>query len=164
MAATSELRLHSDRLLPSESGLRSTARQLYESVKDLPIISPHGHVPAHWLADDIAFHDPTSLLITPDHYVNRQLHAHGVELSALGVGQGGLTEETRRAMRSRSCARTGAAGGGGGGRHRRLRRVSHRDGEPGFYPPSSPTSPGGSSTPRRRSAATVPPSQSRPVS
>jgi glucuronate isomerase len=65
MAATSELRLHSDRLLPSESGLRSTARQLYESVKDLPIISPHGHVPAHWLADDIAFHDPTSLLITP---------------------------------------------------------------------------------------------------
>ncbi len=96
MAATSELRLHPDRLLPSEPGLRSIAQQLYESVKDLPIISPHGHVPAHWLADDIAFHDPTSLLITPDHYVNRLLHAHGVELSALGVAQGALTEEASR--------------------------------------------------------------------
>ena len=96
MAATSELRLHPDRLLPSEPGLRSIAQQLYESVKDLPIISPHGHVPARWLADDIAFHDPTSLLITPDHYVNRLLHAHGVELSALGVGQGGLSEEASR--------------------------------------------------------------------
>ena len=96
MAATSELRLHPDRLLPSEPGLRSTARQLYESVKDLPIISPHGHVPARWLADDTPFHDPTSLLITPDHYVNRLLHAHGVELSALGVGQGALTEEASR--------------------------------------------------------------------
>ena len=58
MAATSELRLHPDRLLPSEPGLRSTARQLYESVKDLPIISPHGHVPARWLADDIALPRP----------------------------------------------------------------------------------------------------------
>ena len=96
MAATSELRLHPDRLLPSEPGLRSIAQQLYESVKDLPIISPHGHVPAHWLADDIAFHDPTSLLITPDHYVNRLLHAHGVELSTLGVGQGPLTEQQSR--------------------------------------------------------------------
>ena len=96
MAATSELRLHPDRLLPSGPGLRSIAQQLYESVKDLPIISPHGHVPARWLADDIAFHDPTSLLITPDHYVNRLLHAHGVELSALGVGQGGLSEEASR--------------------------------------------------------------------
>ena len=43
-------------------------------------------MPAQWLADDIPFGDPTSLLITPDHYVNRLLHAHGVELSALGVG------------------------------------------------------------------------------
>ena len=51
---------------------------------------------AGWLADDIAFLDPTSLLITPDHYVNQLLHAHGEELSALGVGQGGLSEEASR--------------------------------------------------------------------
>ena len=87
MPPTPELGLHPDRLLPSEPGLRTTARQLYESVKDLPIISPHGHVPPQWLAEDIPFSNPTSLLITPDHYVNRMLHAHGVELSELGVGQ-----------------------------------------------------------------------------
>ena len=96
MSPTSELGLHPDRLLPSEPGLRTTARQLYESVKDLPIISPHGHVPAQWLAKDIPFTDPTSLLITPDHYVNRMLHAHGVELSELGVAQPTLSESQSR--------------------------------------------------------------------
>jgi glucuronate isomerase len=96
MSSTPALGLHPDRLLPSEPGLRSTARRLYDSVKDLPIISPHGHVPAQWLADDIPFSDPTSLLITPDHYVNRMLHAHGVELSVLGVGQGPMTERASR--------------------------------------------------------------------
>ena len=35
-------------------------------------------MPAEWLAHDVPFRDPTSLLITPDHYVNRLLHAHGV--------------------------------------------------------------------------------------
>ena len=96
MPPTPELGLHPDRLLPSEPGLRTTARQLYEGVKDLPIISPHGHVPPQWLAEDIPFSDPTSLLITPDHYVNRMLHAHGVELSELGVGQAALSEEQSR--------------------------------------------------------------------
>jgi len=96
MSSTAELSVHPDRLLPSEPGLRTTARNLYDSVKDLPIISPHGHVPAQWLADDVPFTDPTSLLITPDHYVNRMLHAHGVELSALGVGQGHLGDQASR--------------------------------------------------------------------
>ncbi len=96
MSAPSPLSLHPDRLLPSEPGIRSTARQLYESVKDLPIISPHGHVPPQWLSEDIPFGDPTSLLITPDHYVNRMLHAHGVELSTLGVAQATMTEQQSR--------------------------------------------------------------------
>jgi glucuronate isomerase len=107
MAATPDLGLHPDRLLPSEPGLRTAARQLYDSVKDLPIISPHGHVPAHWLAEDTPFRDPTSLLITPDHYVNRMLHAHGVELSALGVGQDALTEEASRAATAQQAAKAG---------------------------------------------------------
>lgn len=100
MPSPPPLDLHPDRLLPSEPGLRSIARRLYEAVAELPIISPHGHVPAQWLAEDTAFADPTSLLITPDHYVNRMLHAHGVQLSELGVGQGALTEgESREAFR-----------------------------------------------------------------
>ncbi|MST63238.1 glucuronate isomerase [Schaalia hyovaginalis] len=78
---------HPDRLLPSEPGVRRIARELYEAVKDRPIVSPHGHVPAEWLAFDEPFSDPTALLLTPDHYANRLLHsAAGVDLSDLGVG------------------------------------------------------------------------------
>jgi glucuronate isomerase len=90
------LDLHPDRMLPADPGLRPLAREIYESVRDLPIISPHGHVPAQWLADDEAFTDPTSLLITPDHYVNRLLHANGVSLDALGVGQSSFSDEQSR--------------------------------------------------------------------
>lgn len=94
------LELHPDRLLPPDPGLRRIARRLYESVADLAIISPHGHVPARWLADNTPFSDPTSLLVTPDHYVTRMLHASGVSLSALGVGRGQLSEvQSREAFR-----------------------------------------------------------------
>lgn len=82
------LTLHPDRLFPAEPSTREVTRRLYESVKDLPIISPHGHVPPVWIADDVPFHDPTSLLLSPDHYINRLLHTHGVELSSLGVPPG----------------------------------------------------------------------------
>jgi glucuronate isomerase len=78
--------LHRDRLLPAEPATRDVARRLYAATAGLPIISPHGHVPPQWLADDTAFADPTSLLISPDHYVFRLLHAQGVSLADLGVG------------------------------------------------------------------------------
>jgi glucuronate isomerase len=94
------LRLSPDRLLPADPAVRRIAAGLYQSVRELPIVSPHGHVPAAWLADDRPFGDPTSLLVTPDHYVNRLLHAHGVSLHDLGVGRPGLDpEEARRAFR-----------------------------------------------------------------
>jgi glucuronate isomerase len=96
MASTADLVLHHDRLLPPEPVVRDVARRLYESVQDVPIISPHGHVPAQWLADDVRFSDPTALLLTPDHYINRLLHANGVELADLGVGQGEMSEAASR--------------------------------------------------------------------
>ena len=34
--------LNEDRLLPADPSQRSTARRLYEAIKDRPIISPHG--------------------------------------------------------------------------------------------------------------------------
>lgn len=95
------LSLHPDRLLPVEATTRDVALRLYDEVKDLPIISPHGHVPPVWIAEDVPFADPTSLLITPDHYVNRMMHANGVDLATLGVNQGGLDE-----ARSREAFRT----------------------------------------------------------
>ena len=84
-----KIELHPDRLLPSEPGLRGLARRLYEEVRELPIVSPHGHVDPVLLADDVPFGDPASLLVTPDHYVTRLLHAHGIDLAQLGLPQPG---------------------------------------------------------------------------
>jgi glucuronate isomerase len=80
-----QLRLHPDRLFPSEPGTRSIARQLYQSVKDLPILSPHGHTDPAWFATDAPFANPSALFIEPDHYVFRMLYSQGVKLEELGI-------------------------------------------------------------------------------
>ena len=90
--------LHPDRLLPSDEHQRSIARALYESVKDLPIISPHGHTDPEWFATDAPFTDPVSLFITPDHYVFRMLYSQGIELEALGIGKPALSDEEARTV------------------------------------------------------------------
>ena len=88
---------HPDRLLPADPAVRTIARRLYTAVRTLPILSPHGHVDPEMLAGDVPFTDPTSLFITPDHYVTRLLHAAGAGLDELGVGQGPLSEDRARA-------------------------------------------------------------------
>jgi glucuronate isomerase len=98
------LRLHPDRLLPPEPGVRAIARRLYEVVRDLPILSPHGHVDPRLLLDDEPFADPASLLVTPDHYVTRLLHASGVPLDSLGVGRGQLAEAEAREVWRLLCS------------------------------------------------------------
>jgi len=97
------LSLHPDRLLPSDPVVRPIARRLYEAVRDLPVISPHGHVDPRLLLDDAPFPDPATLFVTPDHYVTRLLHASGVPLDALGVGQGPLSEDEARQVWRRLC-------------------------------------------------------------
>ncbi len=82
---TQPLRLHPDRLFPADGRTRDIARALHAGVKDLPIVSPHGHTDPAWFARDEAFSDPASLLIVPDHYVFRMLYSQGVPLDALGV-------------------------------------------------------------------------------
>ncbi len=99
------LRLHPDRLFPSDPATRRIARDLHRTVQDLPVISPHGHVDPRWLADDVPFTDPTSLLISPDHYVTRLLHSSGVPLDELGVGAEPLDEDTARRAWRTFCAR-----------------------------------------------------------
>ena len=79
---------------------RAVARRLHEATAPLPIVSPHGHVPPEWLAEDRPFTDPASLLVSPDHYVFRLLHAQGVPLADLGVGGATLDADgARRAWR-----------------------------------------------------------------
>lgn len=75
------------RLFPAETSTRSIAAKLYESVKDLPIISPHGHTDPRWFAEDSAFPNPTALFIQPDHYVFRMLYSQGIPLESLGIPQ-----------------------------------------------------------------------------
>jgi glucuronate isomerase len=85
---TTALAPHPDRLLPADPATRDIARRLYAEVADAPIYSPHGHVDARMLLDDEPFGDPAALLITPDHYVTRLLHAVGIPLDRLGLGAG----------------------------------------------------------------------------
>lgn len=79
------LKLHPDRLFPADPATRKVARALYESVADLPIVSPHGHTDPRWFADDEPFANPAALIITPDHYVYRMLYSQGVKLADLGL-------------------------------------------------------------------------------
>jgi glucuronate isomerase len=77
------LAIHPDVLLPAGEPARSVAADLYGEVVGAPIVSPHGHVDAALLAHDTPFPDPAALLVTPDHYVTRLLHADGVALDEL---------------------------------------------------------------------------------
>jgi glucuronate isomerase len=82
---TPPLALHPDRLFPADPRTRDIARALYAPVRDLPIVSPHGHTDPAWFATDAPFADPAQLLIVPDHYVFRMLYSQGVPLEDLGI-------------------------------------------------------------------------------
>lgn len=78
--------LPEDRFFTPEPRHLAAARQLYQTVKDLPIVAPHGHVDPRLFSDpDFRFGSPAELLILPDHYVLRMLYANGVSLESLGV-------------------------------------------------------------------------------
>ena len=77
--------LNPDRLFPADKATRDSARALYATVKDLPIISPHGHTDPEWWATDAPFANATELLLVPDHYLFRMLFSQGVRLEDLGV-------------------------------------------------------------------------------
>ncbi|QNE13434.1 glucuronate isomerase [Pseudarthrobacter sp. NBSH8] len=88
-----------DRLLPADPGTRSIARDLLARVQDLPIISPHGHVDAAVIEHNTPFPDPAALLVSPDHYVTRLIHANGAPLDKLRGG-GPTTPESREIWRT----------------------------------------------------------------
>ncbi|MDP1731666.1 MAG: glucuronate isomerase [Devosia sp.] len=81
----SALLLDEDRLFDADPKARAVARVLYAGIKDLPLLSPHGHTDPRWYAENQAFRDPSRLLIVPDHYIFRMLFSQGVRLEDLGV-------------------------------------------------------------------------------
>jgi glucuronate isomerase len=101
------LRLHPDRLFPADPETRDVARRLYEPIKALPIVSPHGHTDPSWFALNEPWKNPAELLITPDHYVFRMLYSQGVALEDLGVprADGGPVEADPRAIWRRFAER-----------------------------------------------------------
>jgi glucuronate isomerase len=77
--------IHEDRLLPADPSTRAVARRLYDHVRGLPIVSPHGHTDPSWYAEDRPFADPARLFVVPDHYIFRMLYSQGVRLEDLGI-------------------------------------------------------------------------------
>jgi len=79
--------LNPDRFLSPDPATRAIARELYQAVAKLPIVSPHGHVDPRLFSDPNAtFGDPAELFIIPDHYVTRMLYSQGIPLETLLTG------------------------------------------------------------------------------
>ena len=96
---TDKIYLSPDRFFSPEPTQRKIARELYETVADLPIISPHGHVdPAMFADENYSFGTPTELLFIPDHYIFRMLYSQGYALEELGIPRidGGAVETDHR--------------------------------------------------------------------
>ena len=90
-----EMLIHEDRLFPADLATRTVARTLYASIKDLPIVSPHGHTQAAWFAKNEAFPDPAKLFVQPDHYVYRMLLSQGISLDDLEIGKPEMKDPRR---------------------------------------------------------------------
>ncbi len=80
---------HDDRLLPAESHQRGIGRELYSEIRNLPIISPHGHTDPRWFSENKNFQGLAETFIIPDHYLLRMLYSQGLELADFGVGKKG---------------------------------------------------------------------------
>jgi glucuronate isomerase len=72
-------------MFPADDATRAIARRLYGGIKDLPIVSPHGHTQAGWFAKNEPFSDPVTLLVQPDHYIFRMLYSQGISLEELEI-------------------------------------------------------------------------------
>ena len=78
--------MNPDRFFSPDPATRDIARDLYQTVAALPIVSPHGHVDPRLFADPNAtFGSPADLFIIPDHYVTRMLYSQGIEMQRLGI-------------------------------------------------------------------------------
>ena len=73
------------RFFDTDNKVKKIAYELYMQIRNLPIISPHGHVDPAILANNEPFPDPAELIIIPDHYIYRLLYSQGIPLESLGI-------------------------------------------------------------------------------
>ena len=98
--------LNPDRFFSPDTSTRTLARELYEPIAALPIVSPHGHVEPRLFSDPTAtFGSPADLFIIPDHYATRMLYSQGIPLESLGVPRidGGVVESDHRKIWKLFC-------------------------------------------------------------
>ncbi|HLA43283.1 MAG TPA: glucuronate isomerase [Aggregatilineales bacterium] len=75
-----------DRYFSPDPAQNRIARNLYQTVEQLPLICPHGHVNPVLLADpDYEWGTPVDVFIIPDHYIFRMLYSQGIALESLGI-------------------------------------------------------------------------------
>jgi glucuronate isomerase len=79
------MKMLSDRYLTEDENALPLARELYEVMKEFPILSPHGHIDPKVILENKAFANPVELLVTPDHYITRMLYSQGVSYESLGI-------------------------------------------------------------------------------
>lgn len=80
-----ENNLNEDRFFDPSPEIRKIAHEIYQSIKKLPIISPHGHVDPKIFAENKPFPNPTQLFLIPDHYLFRMLYSQGISMESLGI-------------------------------------------------------------------------------
>ena len=64
----------------------NTAIELYEHVKDLPIIDYHCHISPKMIAENYKFKNAFELFLGGDHYKWRQMRTNGVDEKVLIFG------------------------------------------------------------------------------
>lgn len=75
-----------NRYFSSDPAQNKVASELYATVKDLPLICPHGHVDPRLFSDpNYQFGSPVDLLIIPDHYIFRMMYSQGIPMEAMGI-------------------------------------------------------------------------------
>lgn len=83
------LELHPERYFSASNELRRLSSRLFEQIRTLPIISPHGHADPKWFVRSEPLGDPTFALVQVDHYVFRMLYSQGVRLRDMGINPRG---------------------------------------------------------------------------
>jgi len=83
--STKDFELNEDRFFSPDMTVRKISREIYNSIKNLPIISPHGHVDPSLFAENKKFSNPTELFLIPDHYLFRMLYSQGISMESLGI-------------------------------------------------------------------------------
>jgi len=81
----SEYILHEDRYFSPVESVRKIAHEIYNSIKNLPIVSPHGHVDPAIFSNNKSFPNPAQLFFIPDHYIFRMLYSQGIPMESMGI-------------------------------------------------------------------------------